>query len=135
MHTNYIVRTRSKLNGAQPNNSLNRSFNSTAKFPLANRINDWIGHRADVVNTSSGLRNFGWKFYLKEIMKNEIGPLRKIADHKRRHYDADIDSCLTIFDSSILMSSVLAWTIVRACSSAFQKYDWLIVRLDGVNCF
>ena len=68
-------------------------------------------------------------------MKNEIGPLRKIADHKRRHYDADIDSCLTIFNSSSVMLLMLAWTIVRACSCAFQKYDWLIVRLDGVNCF
>ena len=68
-------------------------------------------------------------------MKNEIGPLRKIADHKRRHCDADIDSYLPIFDSSRVMLLVLAWTIVRTCSSAFQKYDWLIVRLDSFNCF
>ena len=66
----------------QSTNSLKRSFNSTAKFPLANRINDWIGHRTTVVYTTRGLRNFGWKFYHKVITKNEIGPLRKKTDHK-----------------------------------------------------
>ena len=60
---------------------------------------------------------------------------RSTQEDKRRHYDANVDSCLPIFDSSRVVLLVLAWTIVKTCSSAFQKYDWFIVRLDSVNCF
>ena len=67
--------------------------------------------------------------------RNNEGRNRSTQEDKRRHYDANIDSCLPIYDSSRVMLLVLAWTIVRTCSSAFQKYDWFIVRLDSVNCF
>ena len=68
-----------------------------------NRINDWIGHRADVVNTSSGLRNFGWKFYLEEIMKDEIGPLRKI------NAAIMMQTSTAAFRSMILLASCWCW--------------------------